>query len=166
MKCLIYSVLLFTCLNSYAQQIRNFKIPLVKESRHIDSLIDEFILFSIPKRSCISIYIRKPRDDHFYQITSRKTNTKLIDDEVLFITENLRFFNYCGYTVFVYGDLGASELFTKTSYLKQFKFIKIPKKNDIDEVLKNVLGWGTFEYKNGKFVKITWVWGDKSTPPQ
>lgn len=159
MKYIILTIQILILVNiTYGQSVRQINVHLVKESSQIDSLIDKFIPAAIKNRSCFIFHVRKP-NKYLYRVDCKKTNLLLIDQDILNTTENLTFFNYKGYIIFVVGVLAPNNFFVKTGYSKTFKFKNYPKKNDISEVLQNVINGGDFIYEDGKFKELIFAKG-------
>ena len=116
----------------FAQSIKKLEIPEVKESEYVDKALDEAIAQNhLPKGSRLLVYVYNLQDDYFLSISGIKSNLTPIDlagtkadyAAIFNPDNNLRYFDYKSYKVFVLGPGDPFESFVPTRKAKQFSFV-------------------------------------------
>jgi hypothetical protein len=167
MRLSIAFLLLFTIkVISFGQTIVSKVVPMVKESVKIDALLDSAIKLkrAEPGNGCFYIDIyNDPKDKSFWEfdVTGVKTDITKINlgarslyaNIKVVYQDNLRFFYYKGYTIFVAGDSEHFGLFSKTNTFKIFSFVKIAiSKSQKMDLFHNLFYTAYYSYDNDTFV--------------
>jgi hypothetical protein len=154
MKTGILLFILFIILNNLFAQSKQLKIPEVKESPIIDSVLARNIAQVIPAKSCILLDIGGGYFMYHLYVSLIKTGLSVINLYDHDLNNNLRFLNYKGHLIFVIGPDDPFHFFTKTNNKRIFSF----KNNLIKQASGNTYGSNkndiyidVYEYKNGRF---------------
>ena len=142
---------------SYAQSAEKIPVPVLKESSKIDRMMD--IVFDTVKRSsdtdielskdsCFRIEVRNMNDYISFQIVQNRqfaVNSFLNSVELNKI-QNIGYFNYRGYKIFVWTEDNFHSFFDQTSEVKLFDTIYRLKKNT-PQLPYKLLFPNSFHYK-------------------
>ena len=128
-------ILIISLNNLFAQSIKKLKLPEVKESPIIDSVlaIDAQV---IPDKSCILLDIGGGYFMYHLYVSLIKTDLSVINLNDHDLNNNLRFLNYKGHAIFVTGPDDPFNFFTKTNNKSIFCF----KNNLVKQKEKQVFG--------------------------
>jgi hypothetical protein len=136
----------------HAQATKRVNIKVVKENIRIDSLLEDAINPGDPGKSCFLIHSFQNESGYYYLfINCIRTDTSLVDLDILRFKRNFNFFKYKGYFVFVINRNDPYYFFHKTGHSVVIKFKIITEKPDMD-FLKNYFYSAHYSYTNGKFV--------------
>ncbi|MBS1524228.1 MAG: hypothetical protein JST19_01185 [Bacteroidetes bacterium] len=155
--CLLVSLGSYVC---FAQTTEKIPIPVLKESKKVDQLMDivldpnnadKFERSNNSTDSCFLIYFFKPGDNPYvFQI---EKNTKAVTNTItnsLVRNPGLGIFQYKNYKVFVIAGNGFYDFFNRTDQTATFDFIyKLQTPAPLEN--EHFLAIWHYQYENGKF---------------
>jgi len=147
MKLIITVSFVFIAAFLYAQEPKQITIQKVKESRKIDSLLRTIRreIGNGEKYFCFEIWRSESGYScNFFQTISKSSKILLPFSK----PEDLTFFEWRGYTIFLAEDENSFHLFRKVNSWKSFS-VREPG-HDLMDQFPNLF-FGVFSYRNGKF---------------
>ena len=158
---LFFSLSIFAINRSFAQSITKLKVPQVKESFQIDSLIEKGIYAAIPGKSCILLDLYM-RNGPIFVLSVLKTDVSVFDLGVersrtsfsANYRNDLRFFNYKGFIVFVIGMDDPYKLFAQTKKYRQFSFLNTFSEKEKRDLFGNAIYCNFYKYETDHFVSL------------
>jgi hypothetical protein len=151
----LISIMLFAeCL--FAQTTETLEVQQVKENARIDILLNGALRNNNLSNSCFVLQFYFPAFMHYNLcITVIKTAGPNVNLYNIDYKNNLRFFPYKGFTIFVVGPGDPYHFFKKLPTTKDFSFLNTFDKNNRTlylEMQKNKHVLAFYKYDNGKFV--------------
>jgi len=155
MKLLFFWLFSISIFNFGSQSTTKLTVPEVKEGKIIDSALDVTLPKSFQRNCCILLELKRFGYVYSLYIDLVKTNLLTINLYKHDLKNNLRFFRYKGYLIFVTGPNDPYNFFSnnlKTTYFYFENSINVRRGNDTDAKNENYLEM--YNYQNGRFETI------------
>jgi hypothetical protein len=138
-----------------AQLHQKIAVPEVKESKIIDSVLNINLPKPIPSNSCVVLEVHRIGYMYDLYVDFIKTNLSIINLYKHDLKNNLRYFRYKGYLIFVTGPNDPYNFFVDKLKTTDFYFensFNDGRRNDTDAKNENYLEM--YDYQNGRFETI------------